>query len=95
MEPTDSSGQRNLANALFDTGDPNGAVAHAEIAVRLRPDDPGAHDVLGRALAVLGRVVDAERAFERALDVDPSHAEAREHLEAIRRLRAHLRTGAP
>jgi tetratricopeptide (TPR) repeat protein len=50
-EPNNSDWQRNLAKALFDRGDIDGALEHAARAVALRPEDPVAHDLLGRALA--------------------------------------------
>ncbi len=77
-------GARNLANALFDTGDMAQALVHAERAVAARPDDPGALDVLGRALAVHGRFSEAVARFERALAIDPANADAREHLARVR-----------
>jgi tetratricopeptide (TPR) repeat protein len=77
-------GERHLANALFDKGDMEQALVHARQAVAARPDDPWAHDVLGRALAVHGQYDEAMAQFERALRIDPAHQEAREHLARVR-----------
>ena len=69
-----------LARALFGSRDLRGAAVHAEQAVRLLPDDPDAHDFFGRVRAAQGRFDDALTAFRRALQIDPSHAAAREHV---------------
>lgn len=87
IAPDNGAAQRNLANAFFDTRDIQQAEIHARQAVAFRPDDPAAHDVLGRALALQGKTAEAAAAFERALQIDPGYAEARDHLERIRRLR--------
>lgn len=72
-----------LARALFGNRDLPGAAVHVAQAVRLLPDDPGAHDFLGRVRAAQGRFGEALTAFRRALEIDPSHAEAREHLARL------------
>jgi hypothetical protein len=72
-----------LARALFGGGDLPGAATHAEVAVTLLPHDPDAHDLLGRTRAAQGRFDDAAIEFRRALQIDPSHAEA---LANLRRL---------
>jgi tetratricopeptide (TPR) repeat protein len=71
---------RNLANALYDKGDIDQAVAAARRAVAALPDDAHAHDVLGRSLAAQGHVAEAVVHFERALTIDPAHEDARKHL---------------
>jgi tetratricopeptide (TPR) repeat protein len=77
--PRHGAARLTLAKALFGSRDVAGARMHAEHAARLLPDDPGAHDFLGRVLAAQGRFDDARQHFHRALAIDPSHAEAREH----------------
>jgi tetratricopeptide (TPR) repeat protein len=77
-------GERHLANALFDKGDMDQALIHARRAVAARADDPGAHDVLGRSLAVHGNYEEAIAQFEEALRLDPAHHDAREHLARVR-----------
>jgi Flp pilus assembly protein TadD len=74
----------NLANALFDSGKMDEALVHARKAVSVTPNDPGAHDVLGRTLAVHGQFAEAITAFEDALRLDPGHADARAHLARVR-----------
>ncbi len=86
LHPNDARGHRNYANALYDHHDIDEAAAHARRAVDLRPGDPAAHDLLGRILAIQGRLVDAQGQFEEALRMEPDYAEARLDLEKLRGL---------
>lgn len=52
------------------------AIALAEEAIRLNPDLPEAHIVLGEALAAMSRFEDARLRFETALELRPSSAPA-------------------
>lgn len=52
----------------------------------LNPEDPAAHGMLGRVLAVQGKIGDARAEFERSLQIDPGYGQAREDLERIGRL---------
>ena len=63
----------------------NDAAEQAEQAVTLDGNNPAAHDVLGRVFAAQRNFSEARRAFERALQLDPSFAPAREGLRAIGR----------
>jgi hypothetical protein len=74
-----------LARALFGSRDLPGAAEHGQQAVRLLPDDPDAHDFFGRVRAAQGRFDDALAAFRRALQLDPSHVGAREHVARLSR----------
>jgi tetratricopeptide (TPR) repeat protein len=84
LDPRQAS--RNLANALFEKGEMDQALTQAQRAVAAAPDDPGAHDVLGRALAAKGRHAEAVAAFEQALRINPEYEEVREHLARVRSL---------
>ena len=53
--------------------------------VALAPDDPEAHDLLGRVWASLGKLDAAKAQFEKSLQIDPRYEDAREHLKAIGR----------
>jgi hypothetical protein len=86
IAPDDGVARRNLANALFDSRNPAEALVHAERAATLRPDDPDIYDLLGRVLAVQGRLDDATAQFARALQINPAHADAREHLDRVNQL---------
>jgi tetratricopeptide (TPR) repeat protein len=74
----------NLARALLDQGDPAGAGEQAQQAVALDANDPAAHEVLGRVLAAMGKIDDARREFERALQIDPKYVPASEGLRSLR-----------
>jgi tetratricopeptide (TPR) repeat protein len=76
-----------LASALFDQRREIGeVVVHARRGVALLPSDPRALVMLGRALAVQGELGEAARTVQRALDIDPNDADARELLQTIRRV---------
>ena len=51
LSPGDGQVQRNLASMLLDLHDVDGALQHAEAAVRLLPGDPSARTMLAAALA--------------------------------------------
>jgi tetratricopeptide (TPR) repeat protein len=69
---------------------PDEAVAHCREVLRLDPDHPEAHYVLGRALATQGKLAEAVKAFHHALRVRPEHAEACVGLGAALREQGHL-----
>jgi tetratricopeptide (TPR) repeat protein len=83
VEPQNADAQRNLANALVDTGQGAEAEIHARRAVELAPGEPGALGVLGRALALQGRHDEARAQFERALALDPDYSDARAALQSL------------
>ena len=56
------------------------AIAHFEEAVRIRPDDAGAHNRLGNALSRTGKVREAIGHYEQALRLKPDYAEAGNNL---------------
>jgi len=85
LDPRNVRARRVIAQGLLEQGATREAAAHAAAAVALAPDDPDAHDVLGVALAMQGRLAEAEIHFQRAVQIDPGHAAAVEHLERIRR----------
>jgi tetratricopeptide (TPR) repeat protein len=86
-EPDTAVAQLALASALFDTRrDIREVVTHARRAAALLPSDPQAQVMLGRALAASGELSEAARAVQHALDIVPSHADARELLQTIRRV---------
>lgn len=78
-DPEHGLARLTLARALFGSRDLQGAATHAERAALLLPSDPDAHDFVGRVRAAQGRFEEALAAFRRALQLDPGHAEARDH----------------
>ncbi len=86
-DPDTGITQLALASALFDKRrDIREVVAHARRSAALLPSDPQAQVMLGRALAVSGELREAARAVQRAIDLDPNHADAHELLRTIRRV---------
>jgi class 3 adenylate cyclase/TolB-like protein len=74
-------GQVNLRSILFGwTPHPNDALAHAESLARKAIDldnlNPGAHALLGNVALYLGEYDRALRELRRAIDLNPSDAEA-------------------
>jgi Flp pilus assembly protein TadD len=61
----------DLAGTLWRMEDFEGCLAHAQRAVQLAPDHPYAVRILGTALLNLNRLVEAESALRRALDLLP------------------------
>ena len=93
IDPASGGLQRNLATALYDTHDLDGAVAHARQAIVLRPGDAQAYDLLGRALFEQGHVEPALAQLEQAARLAPDDAEIRGHL--ARALRFHSSAKSP
>jgi Flp pilus assembly protein TadD len=83
-KPDDVAARGNLAKALFNKGDVDGAAAEARAILRTS-DDAAAHDLLGRALGSQGKLEEARIEFERALKIDPNFQQAREDLAVIKK----------
>jgi tetratricopeptide (TPR) repeat protein len=71
----------NLALALADVGNVEGAFDQLEAAARLRPASPAAYVMVGNLMIKQSRFDDASKAFERALEIDPGNEDARRALE--------------
>jgi Flp pilus assembly protein TadD len=87
MDPRSASARHNLISALLNQNDINGAVVEAGRAVTDLPDDAACHDLLGRGLALQGQLDEASKELERALQIDPGNAQARDDLDEVRRAR--------
>jgi Flp pilus assembly protein TadD len=72
-----------MGEALLGVGRPAEAVGYLEEALTRGGSGPGLHDLLGLALADVGRFAEAESHFRRAVALDPSSALARAHLAAV------------
>ncbi|MCC6474669.1 MAG: tetratricopeptide repeat protein, partial [Burkholderiales bacterium] len=68
--PQQALARNNLAWVLLEQGKPE-ALAQAEQAVQLAPDQPPLRDTLARALAVAGRLKDALAMQQSALALAP------------------------
>ncbi len=70
-EPNNAEARRNLALALTQRGNHDGALAELRRAVPLAPQDPWVHFDLGNALLATEHPNQAEDAFRKAVDVAP------------------------
>jgi len=87
------------ARGLLDSGQYAEAVRCLESAVRRQPQFPDLHNLLGLSLSLAGEPLRAESHLQRALELNPSYAEAHLNLaillferNAYAAAREHLRT---
>jgi Flp pilus assembly protein TadD len=59
------------------------AIAEQKEALRLQPNDADGWNNLGMEQVMAGSTTDARQAFNRALQIDPAHAEARANLQRL------------
>jgi tetratricopeptide (TPR) repeat protein len=85
LDPRNARVQWYLTITLMSRRDVVGAAEHAVKFVALAPNDPEAHDLLGRVWASQGKLDAAKAQFEKSLQLDPAYEDAREHLKAIGR----------
>ena len=85
LDPRNAQAQWYLTIILLSRRDVVAAGEHATRFVALAPDDPAAHDLLGRVWASQGKWTAAKAQFEKALQIDPGYEDAREHLKALGR----------
>ena len=67
----------------LDRGETEEAVRDLEAAGRLAPDRSDVYNHLGIAYTQAGRLIDAQKAFERAVDLDCTNQSALENLERL------------
>jgi tetratricopeptide (TPR) repeat protein len=87
MDPRSVSTRHNLISALLNQNDIYWAVLEVARAVTHIRGDAVGHDLLGRGLALQRHLADASKEFERALQIDPGYAQARDDLDEVRRAR--------
>src|SRR5262249_36632824 len=85
LDPHDPRPVKNLASLALNANDVANGVRFASEAVRVAPNDPQAHDLLGRGLATTGDLRGAIAQFERAIALEPTFTQARNDLELVRR----------
>jgi tetratricopeptide (TPR) repeat protein len=86
LSPNNAFTHLNLGTALFENGDPSGALSEFREAVRLSPDLTKAHYGIGIVAESIGHDADALDAFASAVKADPDFAEARlSYGDALRR----------
>ena len=82
IHPQQALARNNLAWVLMEQGKP-GALAEAEQAVQLAPDQPQLRDTLARALAAAGRLKDALAMQQAALALAPDNPALRFQLAKL------------
>ncbi len=84
LDPNNVSARVDLARILGRARRWDESVVQLSEAVRRRPDDPGLVCLLGDAYAQSGKRQQARIQYERALDINPGHALARQRLDELR-----------
>jgi Flp pilus assembly protein TadD len=82
-ENLDATGWFDLGNALFLSGDIDGAARCYRHAALLNPSDPEPHYNFGVARERQGRLAEAVTSYRAALNCNPSHANAHNNLAAL------------
>jgi tetratricopeptide (TPR) repeat protein len=76
--------RRGLADALSDVGDLDEAVVQYRLAIRNNPNDSRVHKNLGLTLAKQRKFDEAVGELQRALEIDPDFAEAKQGLDLVK-----------
>ena len=84
--PTNGSMAKEACAQAMALGYYDWAVRFAELALHSRPDDPAAHSNMGVLLIITERPVDAQRAFQRALELEPHSASSTRLLALTKRV---------
>ncbi|WP_242345320.1 J domain-containing protein [Anaeromyxobacter terrae] len=84
VEPGNVRAAAAGARAALAAGDVAAARTLADAAVRAGPQAAIAHEALGMVLDAQGERKEARRALERALELDPGRASAKERLKGLR-----------
>ena len=71
VQPTASLACANLAVEYYQDGNLAQAERYARMALRLRPDNAAAHNVLGNVLADQGRLEESLREYQIAMEIRP------------------------
>lgn len=74
---------RHLTLRRLNQGEAARAALHARWVAQAEPQDPSSWVLYGRALLALGQLDASQAALERALQLDPSRAEAHLHLASL------------
>ena len=94
LDERNTTARYNLATALFDAGQMTESLIHAQLALSQNPDNADAYHLVGKLMALSGRMDEALANLETAARLRPSDDLIREDLS---RLRSHreLRRGGP
>jgi Flp pilus assembly protein TadD len=83
VDPQRFDARHNLAAALLDNHDRAAAEQEARQAVALNPGDAGSYDLLGRALAVQGRMDEALVQIQQALRLAPNDGQIQDDFRRV------------
>jgi tetratricopeptide (TPR) repeat protein len=81
--PKDRRGLTARAEARVQLGRPAAALEDLQLALQMAPLDPQVHFLRARAYRAMGDAQAARAAAQRALELDPKHAAARQLLEGL------------
>jgi len=84
------SAKSNLALQRFSK-----VKSYLEEAVKLFPDFAGAHETFGDLFLVQGRPLEARKAYEQAMRLDPTHATIHDKIARATQVESQLATQAP
>jgi tetratricopeptide (TPR) repeat protein len=83
FDPNSISLRHNLAAALIDSGDVAGGLAEAQQTITQHPTDADSYNLMGRALAMQGKLDEAVKPLEQAQRLRPDDPAIREDLERV------------
>lgn len=86
MAPANAELHALLSEVLANSGQLQQAITEEKSALRLEPNDADGWNALGTEEASAGRVAEARQDFNRALQLDPGNAQARENLQRLPKL---------
>ncbi len=85
IAPDNANAHNSLGFVLADSGrDTEKAVRECRIAVKMNPENAAYHDSLGWALYKNGNADDAMESIDKALELNPGHAEIKRHRATIK-----------
>ena len=84
LQPNNGQAHANLGRTYTEEGDYTQALKELLIAARQLPAEAPVYSSLGSCYAALGRMADARKAWEKALELDPQAKEPRRNLARMR-----------
>ena len=88
LDPADIIARHNLAMALYDSGDIDGALREARRTLTSDSRHAASYDLVGRVLAQQGRYDDAVQQLQRALQLVPDDVEIQNDLREVLAVRS-------
>ncbi len=82
-DPQNTSLRYNLAAAMIDSGDVAGGIAEARAVVERDPTHADSYDLIGRALAIQGKLEEAVESLRQAVRLKPDDPGIRDDLARV------------